>query len=162
MYPSPSRCARSTVPACENVSSTRPSLLPPALLSMATRTPAPHTTIPSAIHTRIFVAQNFHTSAYHETPQPSAHTPRVSATTRYALLQSQPNSKFDNPPVVRIIERLGHHSALVQRWPKLIPTACIIVTGANRRFRGIASDDHQLHSLAKIIRQCFHSVSILS
>src|SRR5712691_388672 len=72
----------------------------------------------------------------------------------------QPDAELDHALVVLILEWLRHNPRIVQERPEQICAPRVIVAQARRLFTGIAANDHQPHSPAKIIRQRAHLCQI--
>src|SRR5262249_38075828 len=59
--------------------------------------------------------------------------------------------------VVRVIEWLRHHPAVVKHRPERIAAASVVMSRAYGRFGRIAAHDHELHSFAEIVWERFHA-----
>src|ERR1700757_1640674 len=61
---------------------------------------------------------------------------------------SKADAEFDDAPVVRIVERFGNDAAVIEKRPKWIAAARVVVASTDRRLCWITTHNHELHSFA--------------
>lgn len=69
------------------------------------------------------------------------------------------DAEFDEAFVFGVFERLGDDTGIVHDGPKMIAAAGVIVPGACRAFAGIAADEDELHTFAKIVWKRAHGIA---